>query len=234
MKEPDTLAIEQATNLDDVRNRAKNQQLIADLKKQAAEQRKAVDEWWGKQTSTVKINWLTAYAAEKTMIVKPVEYVNCSKCQGKGVTGGTNLCLRCLGSAGTGSSSTSRDFLFVRGLAALRHLRRSLGGLRRVDVPIVRRDEQRHLQVLRRLRRRRSKSPEENTCSRCRMPNPPGAKFCNQCGGRLGTRAWEDEGKERRVVTVLLRTSAGSLSSRSGWTEEVEERIRACWARLSR
>ncbi len=97
MLEPDTLAIEATTNLDDIRNKAKNQQLIADLKKQAGEQRKLVDEWWAKQTTTVKINWLTAYAAEKTMITKPVEHQSCTKCNAKGVLGGTNLCLRCLG-----------------------------------------------------------------------------------------------------------------------------------------
>ncbi|MBI2921128.1 MAG: hypothetical protein HYY18_08600 [Planctomycetes bacterium] len=97
MLEPDTLAIEATTNLDDIRNKQKNQQLIADLKKQAGEQRKLVDEWWAKQTTTVKINWLTAYAAEKTMITKPVEHQSCTKCNAKGVLGGTNLCLRCLG-----------------------------------------------------------------------------------------------------------------------------------------
>ncbi|MBI2921129.1 MAG: tetratricopeptide repeat protein [Planctomycetes bacterium] len=71
-------------------------------------------------------------------------------------------------------------------------------------------------------------------CSRCRAPNPPGAKFCNHCGGRLSTGVFEDEGKERRVVTVLFADVSGftSLAEKLD-PEEVEERIRACWARLT-
>ncbi|MCE9583205.1 MAG: AAA family ATPase, partial [Planctomycetes bacterium] len=73
-----------------------------------------------------------------------------------------------------------------------------------------------------------------NACPRCRAPNPPGCKFCNQCGTRLGTAAYEDEGKERRIVTVLFADVSGftSLAERLD-PEEVEERIRACWARLT-
>jgi tetratricopeptide (TPR) repeat protein len=97
LMEPDKLAIEEAENLDDVQKRAKNQALITELKKQTAEMRKDVDGWWGKQTSSNKIAWLTAYAAEKTMIIKPVEHPNCLKCAGKGVLGASTLCTRCLG-----------------------------------------------------------------------------------------------------------------------------------------
>ncbi|KAF0245234.1 MAG: putative adenylate [Planctomycetota bacterium] len=71
-------------------------------------------------------------------------------------------------------------------------------------------------------------------CPRCRAPNPPGCRFCNQCGSRLGTSAFQDEGKERRVVTVLFADVSGftSLAERLD-PEDVEERIRACWARLT-
>ncbi|MCC6740774.1 MAG: tetratricopeptide repeat protein [Planctomycetia bacterium] len=71
-------------------------------------------------------------------------------------------------------------------------------------------------------------------CPRCRAPNPPGCRFCNQCGSRLGTATFEDDGKERRVVTVLFADVSGftSLAEKLD-PEEVEERIRACWARLT-
>ncbi len=71
-------------------------------------------------------------------------------------------------------------------------------------------------------------------CSACRAPNPAGARFCNQCGAPVaGTRGY-DEGKERRVVTVLFADVSGftSLAERLD-PEEVEERIRSCWARLT-
>lgn len=73
-----------------------------------------------------------------------------------------------------------------------------------------------------------------SACPRCRAPNPAGCRFCNQCGSRLGTAAYEDEGKERRVVTVLFADVSGftSLAEKLD-PEEVEERIRACWARLT-
>ncbi len=73
-----------------------------------------------------------------------------------------------------------------------------------------------------------------SACPRCRAPNPPGCRFCNQCGSRLGTAAFQDEGKERRVVTVLFADVSGftSLAEKLD-PEEVEERIRACWARLT-
>ncbi|MCE9583204.1 MAG: hypothetical protein K8T20_11995 [Planctomycetes bacterium] len=97
MMEPDQLAIEKSTNLDDIRNKNKNAQLITDLKAAAAAERKLVDAWWTKQTTTVKINWLSAYAAEKTMLTKPPDHAPCSKCAGKGILGATALCMRCLG-----------------------------------------------------------------------------------------------------------------------------------------
>ncbi len=95
--DPPDLAIEKGTSQDDIAKRRDKQQLIIDLKKAAGDQRKLVNEWWAKQNTTAKIAWLTAYAAEKTMIIKPVEHVNCSKCAGKGLLGSTSLCLRCLG-----------------------------------------------------------------------------------------------------------------------------------------
>lgn len=95
--DPPDLAIEKGTSQDDIAKRRDKAQLIADLKKAAGEQRKLIADWWTKQNTTNKIGWLTAYAAEKTMIIKPVEHVNCSKCAGKGILGSTSLCLRCLG-----------------------------------------------------------------------------------------------------------------------------------------
>lgn len=95
--DPPDLAIEKGTSQDDMAKKRQQAQMIADLKKQAADQRKLVNEWWAKQNTTAKISWLTAYAAEKTMMIKPVEHANCSKCAGKGIIGSSSLCLRCLG-----------------------------------------------------------------------------------------------------------------------------------------
>jgi hypothetical protein len=97
LMDPADLAMEKGTSLDDLSKKREKEALIATLKKQAGDQRRLVNEWWAKQNTTAKINWLTAYAAEKTMIIKPVDHVNCSKCNGKGIIGSSALCLRCLG-----------------------------------------------------------------------------------------------------------------------------------------
>ncbi|KAF0245235.1 MAG: hypothetical protein FD180_1782 [Planctomycetota bacterium] len=97
LMDPADLAIEKGTSQDDIAKKREKEALIASLKKQAGDQRKLVNEWWAKQNTTARINWLTAYAAEKTMMIKPVEHVNCNKCAGKGLVGSSSLCLRCLG-----------------------------------------------------------------------------------------------------------------------------------------
>jgi tetratricopeptide (TPR) repeat protein len=98
MMEPNTLVIEGETSLEDKLKRQKNAQLIADLKKQADDLRKGVDAAWAKLPQGDKVAWLTAYAAEKTMVVKqPVDHPACTMCQGKGVLGTSKLCTRCLG-----------------------------------------------------------------------------------------------------------------------------------------
>lgn len=53
-------------------------------------------------------------------------------------------------------------------------------------------------------------------CQVCRNPNPPGARFCNNCGAEL--QAAPSEGGDRRLVTILFADVVGSTA----WAERVD------------